>query len=167
VVSRFGLGNLYLSAPNFITRLIGNPKWKPAEIHDEYWHPHIDKNNTHHYDYSGLLYLADYEHDFTGGMFAFLEPLEPAEGLSGSVKKKDIVRDFYGEKRKVTHYVEPKKGRLVIFSAGMEHEHQVQKVASGSRYVMSLWFTCDKLHHFSSFLDGKAHYRFTSPEDEL
>ena len=36
-------------------------------------HAHVDKNNTEHYDYSGLLYLSDYETDFTGGMFAFLD----------------------------------------------------------------------------------------------
>ena len=26
-------------------------------MHDEYWHAHVDKNNTGHYDYSGLLYV--------------------------------------------------------------------------------------------------------------
>ena len=29
-----------------------------TEIHDEYWHPHVDHNNTGHYHYSGLLYLS-------------------------------------------------------------------------------------------------------------
>ena len=36
-------------------------------IHDEYWHTHIDRNNTPHYHYSGLLYMSTYEKDFTGG----------------------------------------------------------------------------------------------------
>jgi hypothetical protein len=38
-----------------------------AGIHDEYWHPHADRNNTPHYHYSGLLYMSDYGKDFTGG----------------------------------------------------------------------------------------------------
>ena len=29
----------------------------PVMALDEYWHAHVDKNNTPHYDYSGLLYL--------------------------------------------------------------------------------------------------------------
>lgn len=36
-------------------------------IHDEYWHPHADMNNTAHYHYSGLLYMSTYEKHFTGG----------------------------------------------------------------------------------------------------
>ena len=36
-------------------------------VHDEYWHLHVDMNNTAHYHYSGLLYLSTYQTDFTGG----------------------------------------------------------------------------------------------------
>ena len=40
----------------------------PAEgVHDEYWHPHVDGENTQHYHYSGLLYMSSYNVDFTGG----------------------------------------------------------------------------------------------------
>ncbi|RHY15410.1 hypothetical protein DYB36_002009, partial [Aphanomyces astaci] len=54
-------------------------------------HAHVDKNNTRHYDYSGLLYLADYGVEFTGGLFAFLDKdknitVEPARGISGIIK---------------------------------------------------------------------------------
>ena len=28
--------------------------WKPSTPHDEYWHPHVDKNNTAHYDYRSV-----------------------------------------------------------------------------------------------------------------
>jgi hypothetical protein len=41
------------------------------EIHDEYWHPHVDHNNTGHYHYSGLLYMSNYGLDFTGGDDAY------------------------------------------------------------------------------------------------
>jgi len=49
-------------------------------------HPHIDKDNTPHYDYSGLLYLADYGDDFTGGLFEFIDKehtrtIEPGRGI--------------------------------------------------------------------------------------
>lgn len=37
--------------------------------HDEYWHPHVDRNNTPHYHYSGLLYMSTYKEDFDGGDF--------------------------------------------------------------------------------------------------
>jgi hypothetical protein len=54
-------------------RAVGNLDWSPAEIHDEYWHPHVDKQNTEHYDYSGLVYLKTHGEDFTGGLFSFLD----------------------------------------------------------------------------------------------
>ncbi|RLO02800.1 hypothetical protein DYB28_006534, partial [Aphanomyces astaci] len=67
IMDEFRLSTLYFTAPTFLTRLIGNASWVPQEMHDEYWHAHVDKNNTRHYDYSGLLYLADYGVEFTGG----------------------------------------------------------------------------------------------------
>ena len=80
-------------------------------------------------------------------------------------------------------------GRLVLFTSGRENLHQVaplprkpifnvdirhradvcvlhgkvKKVTAGTRYVMSMWFTCTKQKAFKDFLDGKAHKRFASP----
>ncbi|KAJ0399044.1 hypothetical protein ATCC90586_004503 [Pythium insidiosum] len=135
LVEEFGLKHLYFTAPTFITRIVGNASWEPAEIHDEYWHPHVDKDNTHHYDYSGLLYLSDYADEFTGGLFAFID------------KKSEQV-------------VEPARGRLMMFTSGKENLHQVRKVLTGTRYVMSMWFTCDERRQFTNFLDGKMHVHF-------
>lgn len=74
IMDEFDLEDLYFTAPTFITREVGNASsWKPKSMHDEYWHPHVDKNNTAHYDYSGLVYLNDHGLDYTGGMFAFLD----------------------------------------------------------------------------------------------
>lgn len=98
-------------------------------------HPHVDKDNTHHYDYSGLLYLSDYGVEFTGGLFVFID------------KKSELV-------------VEPARGRLMMFTAGKENLHQVRKVESGARYVMSMWFSCDERKQFRNFLDGKMHQHF-------
>jgi hypothetical protein len=47
-----------------------------------------------------------------------------------------------------------------MFTAGEENLHQVQKVESGTRYTLSLWFTCNKKKVFENFLDGKVHQRF-------
>ncbi|CAM9449867.1 unnamed protein product, partial [Choristocarpus tenellus] len=57
VMEAFGLEFLKFTAPTFITRIQGRQEWRPQSMHDEYWHVHVDKNNTEHYDYSGLLYL--------------------------------------------------------------------------------------------------------------
>lgn len=148
VVDEFNLGSLYFTAPTFITRAVGNASWRPATDHDVYYMPHVDKENTYHYDYSALLYLSDFDdddhgqeadggsRDFTGGVFQFIDS--------------DANRT-----------VQPRRGRLIVFSAGAENLHQVQKVESGTRIVMSLWFTCDPRKHFANFLDGAAHDRFS------
>lgn len=57
--------------------------------------------------------------------------------------------------------VEPRAGRVAIFSSGAENPHRVEPVISGERYVLSFWFTCDKRKEFEIFLDGKAHVAFS------
>ena len=82
IMMEFGLEELYFTAPTFVTREVGNEShWRPKSMHDEYWHPHVDKNNTAHYDYSGLLYLNEHGTDYTGGMFAFLDGPRPAQSV--------------------------------------------------------------------------------------
>ena len=73
VEETFNVKNLYFTAPTFITREVGSMKWKPKTMHDEYWHPHVDKNNTGHYDYSGLIYLSTHGTDFQGGELHFYD----------------------------------------------------------------------------------------------
>ena len=52
VMKIMNINDLYFTAPTFITRLDGDTAWEPKELHDEYWHPHADRNNTAHYHYS-------------------------------------------------------------------------------------------------------------------
>ena len=53
---------LYFTAPTFLTRLSGeNATWEASEPHDEYYQWHVDRENTPHYEFSGLLYLSDYQ----------------------------------------------------------------------------------------------------------
>ncbi|CAM9263307.1 unnamed protein product [Scytosiphon promiscuus] len=140
----FGLEFLKFTAPTFITRIQGREDWEPASPHDEYWHLHVDKNNTPHYDYSALLYLSDAGVDFEGGLFSFQQTEEsPPEMI-----------------------VEPAPGLLLAFTAGMENPHRAHKVTAGTRFVLSFWFTCDTRREFSTFLDGKVHKRFSGAREE-
>lgn len=104
IIELNGLEKLWFTAPTFVARLVGNPDWTPAEFHDEYWHPHVDKDNTDHYDYSGLVYLSTYGEDFTGGEFLFMDKGED---------------DNY-----VNTTVLPRKGRFITFSSGKENLHR-------------------------------------------
>lgn len=135
VQQSFGKKFLHFTAPTFITRLKGDADWSPKSMHDEYWHMHVDKNNTQHYDYSGLLYLSEYGVDFEGGLFMMQSP-------------------------NLTMQIEPVPGMLLSFTAGMENPHQVQLVTKGTRYCLSFWFTCDEKKKFTTFLGGKVHNTF-------
>lgn len=112
VEQKFALdpAKLHFTAPTFITRLSGrNASWRPSEPHDEYWHEHVDRANTQHYEYSGLLYLSDFRTDFQGGLFAFEDHLE----------------------------IEPRRGRLLLFASSDENAHGVRRVTEGERFVLS------------------------------
>lgn len=148
VENAFGVSSLYFTAPTFITQLKGNSSWEPREVHDEYWHPHCDQVNTPHYHYSGLLYLSTYNVDFTGGRLVFLKN---KHNYGESVTESDIAL-----------VVEPKVGRLAIFSSGEEHYHYVEKVLTGDRLVLSFWFTCNPSREFEIFLDGSSHVTFSN-----
>jgi len=156
VAAAFGLSHLYLTTPTFVTRIRGDAGWSPADMHDEYYHPHVDMANTPRYQYSGLLYLSTAGEDFEGGAFAFLRKREGEETVDDSA---------YGgggptEAEAVAeHVVLPRAGRLIVFSAGHENLHVVRRVESGERLVFSMWFTCQKEFEFSSFLDNRAHER--------
>ncbi|KAG2460936.1 OGFD3 protein, partial [Polypterus senegalus] len=85
IARTFGLdaSRLYLTKPTFFSRM-NNTDAKT--IHDEYWHPHIDKVTYGSFDYTSLLYLSDYGVDFGGGRFVFMDgshnrTVEPRAGL--------------------------------------------------------------------------------------
>ena len=169
IVDVFNLTTLFFTAPTFVTRIIGSPDWEPRDMHDEYFHPHVDMGSTPHYHYSGLLYLASHASvdggddggegapgpRFSGGEFAFLT----ARNASPTVQSPDggVGRDAESEEPEEEHVVLPRGGRLLLFSAGHENLHAVRRVVSGERLVFSMWFTCDEARHFSTFLDNQAH----------
>ncbi|XP_026273565.1 2-oxoglutarate and iron-dependent oxygenase domain-containing protein 3-like [Frankliniella occidentalis] len=113
---------LYLTHPTFFSRLTNLP---PGTEHDEYWHPHVDKDTYKSFHYTSLLYLSDYGDDFDGGRFIFID------------------------KDNVNSTVEPRKGRVSMFTSGKENTHFVERVRSGTRFAMTISFTCDPKHAIS------------------
>jgi len=108
---------LFLTYPTFFSELTALPAKTP---HDEYWHDHIDKETYPSYHYTSLVYLTDYKRDFTGGRFIFMDT-----------------------HKKVNRTVDPKEGRLSVFTSGHENRHRVEEVTGGTRYALTMGFTCD------------------------
>ena len=106
---------LYLTHPTFFSRITSLPA---KSLHDQYWHVHIDKETYKSFHYTSLLYLSNHNEHFNGGRFVFV-----------------------GTNNNVT--IEPKIGRVSIFTSGSENPHFVEKVTSGTRYALTVSFTCD------------------------
>ncbi|CAL1615219.1 unnamed protein product [Knipowitschia caucasica] len=113
--------HMYLTKPTFFSRINST---EAHTQHDEYWHPHVDKVTYGSFDYTSLLYLTDYGADFSGGRFIFMDP----DG---------------------NRTVEPRAGRLSFFSSGSENLHRVEKVTWGTRYAITVSFTCDPAYGIS------------------
>ncbi|XP_072737591.1 2-oxoglutarate and iron-dependent oxygenase domain-containing protein 3 isoform X1 [Ciconia boyciana] len=120
IAQAFGISSasMYLTKPTFFSR-INNTEAKTT--HDEYWHPHVDKVTYGSFDYTSLLYLSDYTEDFGGGRFVFMD--------AGSNKT-----------------IEPRAGRVSFFTSGSENLHRVEKVHWGTRYAITISFTCNPDH---------------------
>ncbi|XP_028396926.1 2-oxoglutarate and iron-dependent oxygenase domain-containing protein 3-like [Dendronephthya gigantea] len=118
VAHKFGIDPqvLYLTKPTFFSRMNSQPA---VTLHDEYWHPHIDKVTYGSFFYTSLLYLSDSTKDFSGGRFVFID-------------------------KNVNITVEPRLGRLSFFTSGSENEHFVEKIEKGTRFAITVSFTCDK-----------------------
>lgn len=123
IAETFGLDAslMYLTKPTFFSRINSTAA---KTQHDEYWHPHIDKVTYGSFDYTSLLYLSDYGSDFTGGRFIFM--------------------DQNGNRT-----VEPRAGRVSFFSSGSENLHRVERVTWGTRYAITVSFTCDPAYAIS------------------
>lgn len=120
VAQAFGISAsaLHLTKPTFFSRINST---QARTAHDEYWHAHVDKVTYGSFDYTSLLYLSDYLDDFGGGRFVFVE-----EGANKTV--------------------EPRAGRVSFFTSGSENLHRVEKVHWGTRYAVTIAFTCNPDH---------------------
>jgi len=112
--------SLYLTHPTFFSRLTS---LEPKTEHDEYWHVHVDKVTYDSFHYTSLLYLSDYGIEFDGGRLIFLDgPLDkPTNNVT----------------------LEPRKGRVAMFTSGGENVHYVERVSKGTRFAITVSFTCD------------------------
>lgn len=115
------VSSLHLTKPTFFSRINSTAA---QTAHDEYWHAHVDKVTYGSFDYTSLLYLSDYLDDFGGGRFVFME-----EGANRTV--------------------EPRAGRVSFFTSGSENLHRVEKVHWGTRYAITIAFTCNPDHGIS------------------
>ncbi|XP_066237748.1 2-oxoglutarate and iron-dependent oxygenase domain-containing protein 3 [Saccopteryx leptura] len=120
IAQAFGISasSLHLTKPTFFSRINST---EARTAHDEYWHTHVDKVTYGSFDYTSLLYLSDYLDDFGGGRFVFME-----EGANKTV--------------------EPRAGRVSFFTSGSENLHRVEKVRWGTRYAVTIAFTCNPDH---------------------
>ncbi|XP_012270421.1 2-oxoglutarate and iron-dependent oxygenase domain-containing protein 3-like [Orussus abietinus] len=118
IAHNFGVDadKVYLTHPTFFSRMTSAPA---KTIHDEYWHPHVDKETYKSFHYTSILYLSDYDRDFEGGRFIFVD------------------------QNNVNTTMQPRKGRVLMFTSGSENLHAVEKVTSGTRYALTISFTCD------------------------
>ncbi|XP_044270433.1 2-oxoglutarate and iron-dependent oxygenase domain-containing protein 3-like [Tribolium madens] len=132
IAENFGIDkeSLYLTHPTFFSKLSNLESKTP---HDEYWHIHVDKETYESFHYTSLLYLTDFNVEFKGGRFVFVDNAEkPMKNVT----------------------VEPRKGRVLMFTSGAENPHFVERVTSGVRYAITVSFTCDKTKSIS---DPTAH----------
>ncbi|XP_055935924.1 2-oxoglutarate and iron-dependent oxygenase domain-containing protein 3-like [Argiope bruennichi] len=106
---------IYLTHPTFFSEMTTRTA---KTKHDEYWHVHVDKETYPSFHYTSLLYLNDYGIDFSGGRFIFVN-----DGKNMTV--------------------EPRIGRVSAFTSGAENPHYVERVSSGTRYALTVSFTCD------------------------
>ena len=60
--------------------------------------------------------------------------------------------------------VEPRGGRLLTFTGGLENLHGVRKVTAGTRYVIGMWFTC---HEELEYHDDEEDERASSGGDAV
>lgn len=67
------------------------------------------------FHYTSLLYLNEYLRDFDGGRFLFMD-----SDASNNTRRS---------------FIEPKPGRVSVFTSGRENTHHVEKVTAGTRFV--------------------------------
>ncbi|KAK4877483.1 hypothetical protein RN001_009989 [Aquatica leii] len=111
---QIGIDSLHLTHPTFFSRL---NSLDARTIHDEYWHVHVDKEVYESFHYTSLLYLSDFGKDFQGGRLIFLD----------------------SPKNNIT--LEPRKGRVAMFSSGRENPHFVERVTSGVMRINIVYYT--------------------------
>jgi len=100
--------------------------------HDEYWHPHIDTEQYSTFAVTSILYLNEHTTEYDGGAFRFADDDQAAKEPLG------------GPPGGAWSAVQPKQGRIVMFSSGRENVHHVEPVTAGVRMGLTMAFTCSQ-----------------------
>lgn len=82
----------------------------------------FDKESHKHVHYTVIIFLSTYKRNHTGGRFIFVD-----------IEKK---------KKKTNHVVDPKIGRIVVYSTGAENTFVIENVINGHLSLLKLSFTC-------------------------
>lgn len=103
-------------------------------MHDEYWHPHIDTEQYGTFAVTTILYLNAQGADYDGGGFRFADNAAAANEAVGASASADARWSV----------VEPAAGRAVAFTSGKENVHRVEPVTRGTRLALTMAFTCNE-----------------------
>lgn len=148
VMDHWGLSKLMLTTPSFFSQMVGGREARNA--HDEYWHPHVDYEQYDGFCYTCLVYLNEHGKDYTGGRFMFDDGVVDSE-----------------EHVNFPHVVRPEPGLLSCFTSGHENEHHVERVDEGTRYAVTIAFTCDERKAVRAPGQGVNSDRPTSEDEDL
>jgi len=96
-----------------------------------YWRPHLDQVSVTEYEQSALLYLTSHTADFEGGRLLFYDDATDSVVL-------------------------PEGGLLVSFASGAPNLHAVERVESGARFALTMWFTTQPADPCSSLDETHA-----------
>ncbi|UYV83670.1 OGFOD3 [Cordylochernes scorpioides] len=172
IAFRFGLlpTAIHLT-DSFFSRMTNEP---PRSSHDEYWHVQVDKvsflsqpssmihycsstkltnqvgglsvtnqmllqKTSPHYHYVALIYLSDYGIDFTGGRFIYSD-----SKLNLTVEPKFDGALLLCVFILITKAMCVVAGRVSAFTSGWENPHVVERVMTGTRFTLTIDYTCDK-----------------------
>ena len=164
-----GGGRLYLTRPSFFSRIRAA---EAMSAHDEYYHPHIDREQYGTFEATALIYLSDWGRDFDGGEFVFMDAAANRTGESNRVQREveaaqtdeaggeaataaaqdSAVTGSSGESA-AEWVLRPSTGALAFFSSGSENTHFVRRVTSGTRYALTIAFTRSEEDSVEAVLD--------------
>jgi hypothetical protein len=150
---------LYLTRPSFFAQIDGAKEAVTA--HDEYWHTHCDEEQYGSFEFTALIYLAQWGEDFTGGEFVFRD--EEGEGQherNMTVDVKDgeqvgVEREGVASLGVREWEVHPSPGSLLFFTSGHENLHHVTRVTTGRRSTLTIAFTTSEQHSVETILQQR------------
>ena len=116
--NKYSLENLHTTKPVRIVRLAVRDSISDK---DQHWNRQVDQNSLNQAcHYTAIVQLSTYLLEFNGGRFTFID----ADNIT------------------ITS-IQPKSGRLLVYSSGAENEHYIEKMELGEAFYLKIPFTCD------------------------